>query len=170
MHAFVDGIGRRALGRMARGSGGARGGRDGTDVLSLARSGGRVEGQFDAREFSRLADVVLADREAPVAFSIAGTRDAFGRPALRLAVDGTAWMLCQRCLQPMRVAIEGETLIVVASNTREWEEWDQDESEVVLADRPVEAAELVEDEVILTLPFAPRHGEGECSAGAPGEV
>jgi uncharacterized metal-binding protein YceD (DUF177 family) len=32
---------------------------------------------------------------------------------------------------------------------------------VILADRQLDAAEMVEDELVLTLPFAPRH-EGEC--------
>ena len=35
------------------------------------------------------------------------------------------------------------------------------DGEVILADRPLDAATLVEDELVLTLPFAPRH-EGEC--------
>ena len=38
---------------------------------------------------------------------------------------------------------------------------DASEGEVLLADRPLEPAMLVEDELVLTLPFAPRH-EGEC--------
>jgi uncharacterized metal-binding protein YceD (DUF177 family) len=33
---------------------------------------------------------------------------------------------------------------------------------VILADRPLDAATLVEDELVLTLPFAPRH-EGGCA-------
>jgi uncharacterized metal-binding protein YceD (DUF177 family) len=34
----------------------------------------------------------------------------------------------------------------------------------VLAKAPIDPLTLVEDELVLALPFAPRHGEGECSA------
>jgi uncharacterized metal-binding protein YceD (DUF177 family) len=38
------------------------------------------------------------------------------------------------------------------------------EHEVVLADAPLDAVGLVEDELLLTLPFAPRCPEDECPA------
>jgi len=36
----------------------------------------------------------------------------------------------------------------------------------VLAAAPLDARTLVEDEVLLSLPFAPHHGEGQCAPGA----
>jgi uncharacterized metal-binding protein YceD (DUF177 family) len=39
-----------------------------------------------------------------------------------------------------------------------------EEAEVVLATARTSAQELVEDELVLTVPFAPRHPEGACPA------
>ena len=36
------------------------------------------------------------------------------------------------------------------------------DDEVLIADHPLDARKLVEDERLLTLPFAPMHAEGEC--------
>jgi uncharacterized protein len=36
------------------------------------------------------------------------------------------------------------------------------ESEVVLAEGSLDPLTLVEDELVLALPFAPRHAEGDC--------
>ena len=40
-----------------------------------------------------------------------------------------------------------------------------DADEVLVADHPLTAIELVEDELLLTLPFAPMHEPGACAAG-----
>ena len=39
------------------------------------------------------------------------------------------------------------------------------DDEVLVADHPLVASELVEDELLLTLPFAPMHPQGACEAG-----
>ena len=40
------------------------------------------------------------------------------------------------------------------------------ELEVVLAAAPLDPAELVEDELVLAMPFAPRHPDDACAAAA----
>jgi uncharacterized protein len=66
----------------------------------------------------------------------------------------------------MPVQVVRETLLVIASTEAELDAWDADDEEVALADRAVSAQELVEDEVLLTLPIAPRHAHGECEVGS----
>jgi uncharacterized protein len=132
----------------------------------MAGGSGSVEGRLDARALPRLEGVVQPDCESPVAYTIAGDRDSHGRPALRVAVSGKLWTQCQRCLRPMPVQVVRETLLVIASTEAELDAWDADDEEVALADRAVSAQELVEDEVLLTLPIAPRHAQGECEVGS----
>ena len=56
------------------------------------------------------------------------------------------------------------TELLLAGNEREFATLDADsEAEAILADGPLDPAVLVEDELVLTLPFAPRH-EGACPA------
>jgi uncharacterized protein len=159
------------------GGGAARGGRDssnagrrrqadvarGHGVYALARSGGEATGTLDARALPRLRDLVLQDESAPIAYTIRGTTDALGHPALEISISGSVRVACQRCLRAMTVQLDRRTLLLVASNEAELEAWDRDEAEVALADESTDAAALVEDEMLLTLPFSPRHEEPGCA-------
>jgi len=67
-------------------------------------------------------------------------------------------MVCQRCLDPIQVPIAIDAELQLAENAREISEAD-DEIDRVIASRHMDVAWLVEDEVILALPMAPRHEE-----------
>ena len=54
--------------------------------------------------------------------------------------------------------------LLLAQNDAELERLDAEEAEVLLAAAPLDAMTLVEDEILLWLPFAPRHPEGQCPA------
>ena len=56
------------------------------------------------------------------------------------------------------------TTLLLARDNAELVQLDQSsEHEVVLADAPLDPVALVEDELLLSLPFAPRH-EDECAS------
>jgi len=73
-------------------------------------------------------------------------------------------LVCQRCLQPFDFAVAQQTGLLLAREEAELEALDAGEAEVVLAAAPLDALTLVEDEVLLSLPFAPSHDEGQCPA------
>ena len=135
------------------------------DAFRLARERGSLRGSFDAAASERLDDW-LAPGEAPIAWSIAGTTDARGRPALAIELDGAVPLACQRCLAPIAVAGARSgrsrcwrrarpkaTRWTRAATTKCW--WPT---------APLDAVALVEDELLLTLPYAPTHADGECAA------
>src|SRR5262249_59935520 len=72
---------------------------------------------------------------------------------------------CQRCLQTLDVPIAQETHLLLARDDDELKMLDAEESEAVLASALIDARMLVEDEVLLSLPFAPHHADGECPPG-----
>lgn len=134
------------------------------DAFRLAREHGVVEGSVDAHRLSRVADV-LADGPADVAWRIEGSADAAGRPALAIEIAGSVPLICQRCLDDFDWPLAQRTEVLLAHDERELALLDADSStEVVLAGAPVAALTLVEDELLLALPFAPRHPEGACGA------
>jgi uncharacterized protein len=98
-----------------------------------------------------------------VSWRIEGTTDAAGRPALSIELGGNVPLTCQRCLDDFQWPIEQRTELLLAHDERELAALDADSgAEVVLAAPPVEPLTLVEDELVLALPFAPRHPEGAC--------
>ena len=73
-------------------------------------------------------------------------------------------LTCQRCLEDFEWPIDQRTEVLLARDERELAVLDADNSaEVVLAGMPVEPLTLVEDELVLALPFAPRHPGDTCS-------
>ncbi len=140
------------------------------DALKLAGHGERIGGDVDAARLPRLADLVIQSTDtgkARIQWSIAGDRDAQGRPRLTLDLDGALHVVCQRCLRPMAVPVVQQTELLLARDEAELARLDVDEQEVVLAAAPLDALTLVEDELLLSLPFAPCHAKGECVATAP---
>ena len=60
--------------------------------------------------------------------------------------------------------IQRRTELVLARDENELARLDAEEAEVLLASTPLDAMTLVEDELLLSLPFAPMHPETQCPA------
>ena len=132
------------------------------DAFRLARDRGVVKGSLDAHCLPRVDDL-LGDGPAKVEWRVAGAIDAIGRPALMVDVAGTLPLTCQRCLANFEWPVEQRTEVLLAKSERELADLDADSgAEVVLASTPIDPLKLVEDELVLALPFAPRHPDGAC--------
>ena len=133
------------------------------DAFKLAARASSVSGTLDARRLPNVADSLApGDDPVPIAWTVEGRRSAEGRPAISIDVEGGVPLVCQRCLARMEWPVSQGTEVLLAHDEDELATLDAEtEGEVILADRPIDAATLVEDELVLTLPFAPRH-EGEC--------
>ncbi len=109
---------------------------------------------------------MLASDAGEVAYEIEGARDARGRPGLIIRVRGIVLLRCQRCLEPLAYDVGSEETLVLAASQAEIDaepvEVDVPDRVVASADMPVR--DLVEDELILAVPFAPRHAS--CAGGA----
>ena len=143
--------------------------RDGSfDAYDLVRRGATYAGKFDAAALPRLIDELAPEGgSAEVSWRIAGLTDPSGRPALEVRVEGSMPLVCQRCLQPFTWPVAQCTTLLLAHDERELAALDaEDEHEVILAAAPLDAATLAEDELLLTLPFAPRCERVECTQSA----
>jgi uncharacterized protein len=80
-------------------------------------------------------------------------------------LSGSVTLECQRCLADFAWPIDVTTEVLLARDDAELAALDADSSlEVVLASGPLDPLSLVEDELVLTLPFAPRHPDGACDS------
>lgn len=133
------------------------------DALRLAKQAGTLSGTIDARALPQVADGLAPGPGAvPIVWTVAGAASVDGRPALSVSVSGRMPLVCQRCLAPFDWVVDQSTELVLAADERELAALDERiEAEVIAADRPIDAAELVEAELVLSLPYAPRH-EGAC--------
>ncbi|HEX7053738.1 MAG TPA: YceD family protein [Burkholderiales bacterium] len=130
------------------------------DGFEFASAGATQQGVLPLSGFERLRDM-LASREGEVAYELKGVRDERGRPGLRLRVEATLQLCCQRCLGALAFEVRADELLVLAATQAEI---DADPTDVaspdrVLGTKAMAVADLVEDELILSLPYAPRHDE-----------
>jgi len=139
------------------------------DGFEFATAGARQEGRWPVRDLPRLRDQLASDA-GEIAYQLEGTCDERGRPGLRLRLQGTLQLRCQRCLEPMPFEVRADELLVLASTQAEIdaEPPDAHAPDRVLAGKEMPLGELIEDQLILELPYAPRH-EG-CAAGAAQEA
>lgn len=141
------------------------------DSLEFARSEREMSGSVPLASLERLADM-LADQNGELAWSVRGElvdgADGERQACLVIEVSGEVRLICQRCLLalPFPLAIENRLLPVPPG--KPWPEEALDEMLASTFD-PIEALaeqpllDLVEDEVLLALPLAPRHA----SCGTP---
>jgi uncharacterized protein len=139
------------------------------DGFEFASAGASVRGALPIRDFPRLYDM-LARHEGEVGYEVEGVRDARGRPALRLKLRARLELRCQRCLEALPFEVQADEVLVLAGTQAEI---DAEPADVYAADRVVAAKEmpvreLVEDELILALPYAARHAG--CSARASADA
>lgn len=137
----------------------------------FARAGERLAGTVEAASLDRLREH-LANGQGAVApgkqtdrvhYEVAGTVTDRGHDALELRVNGTLAVICQRCLEPMRIAIDSSRRIIFAANADALEgQYEADDSDVVDLEDEVDVAAMIEDEVLLSLPLAPMHEAGAC--------
>lgn len=138
------------------------------DAFKLSAGNDSIAGEIDATRLPRLADRIPESASgAMIAWRIDGGRDAQGRPALTLTLEGSVPQTCQRCLQPFAASVSHQTELLLARTEGELARLDADEAEVLLADALMDPRTLVEDELLLSLPFAPRHEDGTCEPAAP---
>ena len=134
------------------------------DAFRLAASRGEISGSVEPGRLERLADRVEST-EGPggrVDWAIRGAADEQGRAAINVSIEGTVPLLCQRCLGVLEQPVAQSTMLLLARDDADLVHLDDISGhEVVLASGPIDPVALVEDELLLTLPFAPRH-EAEC--------
>lgn len=134
------------------------------ELMRFCEESQSVAAEFSPTQLPRLLDSV-ADTTGGVSMQVRGFLDARGRPNLDLRIGGELQVLCQRCLRPMAVRLDvGQTLAFGDEDLDAV--LDPEGVELLPRVSHLDLAELVEDEVLLSLPMLPRHEVCELPASA----
>jgi uncharacterized protein len=135
------------------------------DSVDFARNGKEMRGEIAVSALSRLADK-LAKSDGSLTYIVRGYH-AEGRDMLEVSLQGTCTLRCQRCLNELEypVNLVSRLWLLPADKLDEAEE-DDDEMDAIEAEPRLDVLALIEEELLLGLPFAPRHTEGECAPAA----
>jgi uncharacterized protein len=133
------------------------------DVQRFAEAGAEMAADDRLRDFRRLAaEAQDAGPERTVHWSARGEllnpRHVHPEVWVHLEVDARLPLVCQRCLRPVDVdlAVERSFRFVPDEATAAAED-DQSEEDLLALSRSFDLLELVEDELLMELPVAPRH-------------
>ena len=112
----------------------------------------------------------LRSKRASVTGSVHG-RVNFKREAsvavAQLALSGEATLECQRCMRPMQVLLDTVVRVGLIGSEAELGRVPADLEPVLAPGGRISIGELITEEMLLTLPIVPLHGEGEQCRVAP---
>jgi uncharacterized protein len=139
------------------------------DSLDFARNGQKISGEVPVAALPRLQDVLESPRGV-LSYTVRGVVDKQGAPALDIRIDGSCQLRCQRCLNGLDYAVQLDTRLLLREQASldalgdnlagvEEEEFDS-----ILADAHLSVLDLLEEEILLSLPIAPKHESGACQA------
>jgi len=132
------------------------------DAFAFCRNGEQQGGKVQLSDLTRLRAECVSD-EGGVAWTLAGemSKQVSGYPALRLTVNGTVQLKCQRCLTPYIFQIKSDSTMLLAKDEAAADQLDallQDEKfEIIVGSKTFDITALIEDEALLALPLAPKH-------------
>jgi len=143
------------------------------DLFAFCRAGGEAAGEVAARDLPRIIAETAAQAPASAAdevfaYALSGfVEEEEGEPGapatqrlfVDLTVDGRVWLDCQRCLRVFAQDIATDMCFEVVASEEEADaaSMDDDEVDVIVGARRFDLLTLIEDEVLLALPVAPKH-------------
>lgn len=132
------------------------------DLRKLAAAGASLTGFVPIAQLERLcAESVSSSGDASVEL-----RFGLDDEGLRV-VDGTVAAalscICQRCLGEMSLAVRAEVNLAMVWDEAQLAALPARVDGLVVGDEPSDLYAIVEDELLLALPFAPRHADDQCN-------
>lgn len=133
------------------------------DPQRFARDGATLSGELSLARLGRLQDE-LVDNDGTVRYRVTGYLSERGDAALRLQLSGELGLRCQRCLGRLPFSLDVDREIVFASDAHEFEPLDDEDDavDVIPLVPRLDLLQLIEDEVLLSIPMAPRHRDDAC--------
>lgn len=129
------------------------------DAFELSRLRRRLDGQLAVARLPRLG-AELADPASHIDYAVHGGPDAQGHPGALLRLQGSLRLKCERCGEALDFALEREVRFRFVRSEVEADALpleEEGEEEVVVGSQSMSLADWVEEEVLLSLPVAPKH-------------
>ncbi len=136
------------------------------DGFEFARMRRELRGEAALSRMQRLDDL-LASGSGQVKYRITGEIDEEGHSLLHLDVEGALKLKCQRCLGEIDYPLGIRSNLMLVKDEADLvdiEDEDPDVDSIVVTGK-MEILPMIEDEILLELPYAPRHVECEGSDG-----
>ena len=128
------------------------------DSRAFAREARSLQGELPIAGLARVLDL-LVDSSGRLSYRIEGSMAVRNRPQLLLQLDGALSVCCQRCLEGIVYPVKVRSVLEFVNDEEELtqEEIEDDTRDFLPAQSELDVVALIEEELILDLPSAPRH-------------
>ncbi|WP_165391507.1 YceD family protein [Fluviicoccus keumensis] len=127
-----------------------------------------MAGDVPLASFPRLCEG-LADQAGTVQVDCRFERDAQRVPWLRGTLTTSVTLTCQRCLKPMALPVSVEVELALVHDEEDAERLSDDADYLVVSEQGLILAEILEDELLLAIPYIPSHESCELEYRNPEE-
>lgn len=131
------------------------------DPHRLCEQGKTFEGAVPLGRLLRLTPL-LASEQGEAAFVLAFDKDAEKRYRVQGHVRATLQLVCQRCVGHMSLEVDSSFSLALVGGPQEAEQLPEEYEPLMPEEETIRLLDLVEDELILAIPPAPRHSMDEC--------
>lgn len=130
------------------------------DNVDFAKKQQTIEGHVKAADLARACEI-LEELDGNLQYTISGSVNPKNKPVLTVRIYGTITTLCQNCLEKLDISIDCSNVVPIF-----YTESDMDNAlfgdeaqytDGILADATFDIESFVEDELIMSLPIAPKH-------------
>lgn len=128
------------------------------DSKVFAREARLLEGELPVADLGRVLDL-LVDSGGSLQYRVEGLLDSRSKPQISLRLDGSLSVRCQRCLESIVYPVKIRSLLEFVDDENELtqDDLEDDSKDFLTAQKELDVVALIEDEIILDLPSAPRH-------------
>lgn len=143
-----------------------------------ADTGYEWQGEVEPGSFKRLATVLSTEHEQSQMQLSAKLYRRNNVLHLAFTLTGDVWLTCQRCLQPVAIDLSDDYNIALLENESQIRSVNEEQDYLLLdeiiteqsPERLLPFKKLVEDEILLKTPMAPKHVDCEMTVEQFGEI
>jgi uncharacterized protein len=133
------------------------------DLFKLAHQGARISSHVDVARLKRFAEALAGD-SGVVAIDLQFGVDEQGVRFARGSLATDIKVSCHRCLQPMDLHISSEVSIgLIRDDEQAGSLPKRYEPVIVTDDEEAELTDIIEDDLLLSLPLVTYHPQEECT-------
>lgn len=126
------------------------------DPRKLAERGIRISGETSLDKMPNLVQA-LADQEGMISVDLQFNVDEQRIRTVTGTAHGSVNMTCQRCLEPVKVAVEAEFNLGIAAGEESAKQLPRSYDPLIIEGEEIELLSMIEEELILSLPFDAYH-------------
>jgi len=132
------------------------------DVRKAAARGVSISGALKPLELQRFRGLLASD-DGDIQAHLAFSRDEEGRYLVTVEVQATVSVTCQRCLEPMSTTVESSNTLAIVWTDDQARHLPKHLDPLILTEEACVLRELVEDELMLSLPPYSYHEQADCN-------